>query len=380
MPPKQKSSAEKKAEAAKRNKIVEDKTFGLKNKNKSKKVMTFVNEMKQNAVAAQKRAEGNEKEQRQKKKEEEKKRQEELDELFKVAIVQPKPPPGVDPKSIVCEYYRRGQCTKGFKCKYSHDLAVERKTDKINLYADARDENETMEDWDQEKLEKAVQEKDKEYKNQNRATDIICKHFLEAIEKKQYGWFWICPNGGKECMYRHALPPGYVLKSQLAALAAEAGINKVSTEENIESERAELTKSTPLTKELFMEFLRKKEEERAKKAAEKKVESNKLSGREMFEQDPSAFMMQDDEGGMDTYTREDGPQVIERTKEGAEGAGIEGDADVAGALEKELEGLEGELLEDDGDEGEAEEEDDDDIDDEALASLEADLTKAAIKD
>ena len=43
---------------------------------------------------------------------------------------------GVDPKSILCEYFRHGQCTKGFKCKYSHDLAVERKTQKIDLVSD----------------------------------------------------------------------------------------------------------------------------------------------------------------------------------------------------------------------------------------------------
>ena len=50
--------------------------------------------------------------------------------------------PGVDPKSIVCEYYRRGQCVKGFKCKFSHDLSVERKSQKIDLYSDRRDESE----------------------------------------------------------------------------------------------------------------------------------------------------------------------------------------------------------------------------------------------
>lgn len=33
----------------------------------------------------------------------------------------------------------------------------------------------------------------------------VCKYFLEAVEKKQYGWFWVCPNGGKDCHYRHAL-------------------------------------------------------------------------------------------------------------------------------------------------------------------------------
>lgn len=46
---------------------------------------------------------------------------------------------GVDPKSIVCEYFRAGQCTKGFKCKFSHDLAVERKGGKIDLFTDTYD-------------------------------------------------------------------------------------------------------------------------------------------------------------------------------------------------------------------------------------------------
>lgn len=29
---------------------------------------------------------------------------------------------GVDPKSIVCEFFRSGQCTKGDKCKFSHNI------------------------------------------------------------------------------------------------------------------------------------------------------------------------------------------------------------------------------------------------------------------
>ena len=40
----------------------------------------------------------------------------------------------------------------------------------------------------------------------------MCKHFLYAIEKGVYGWFWECPSGGDKCIYRHALPPGFVLK------------------------------------------------------------------------------------------------------------------------------------------------------------------------
>ena len=39
----------------------------------------------------------------------------------------------------------------------------------------------------------------------------VCKHFLHAIEKAIYGWFWECPNS-ERCIYRHALPPGFVFK------------------------------------------------------------------------------------------------------------------------------------------------------------------------
>jgi hypothetical protein len=33
------------------------------------------------------------------------------------------------------------------------------------------------------------------------ATNIICKFFLDAVEGRQYGWFWKCPNGS-DCKYR----------------------------------------------------------------------------------------------------------------------------------------------------------------------------------
>ena len=47
---------------------------------------------------------------------------------------------GVDPKSILCEYFKVGQCAKGFKCKFSHDLNVQRKGEKIDIYSDTRDQ------------------------------------------------------------------------------------------------------------------------------------------------------------------------------------------------------------------------------------------------
>ena len=52
-----------------------------------------------------------------------------------------KAPPGVDPKSLVCEFFKSGTCGKGAKCKFSHDLAVERKAAKIDIYTDQRVED-----------------------------------------------------------------------------------------------------------------------------------------------------------------------------------------------------------------------------------------------
>lgn len=228
MPPKK--AAASKADVAKKQKVVEDKTFGLKNKNKSKNVQKYVQSLHQSVQPKPDPTKTAAK----KKKEEEKAREKELNDLFKVAVSQPKVPVGVDPKSILCEFFKVGQCQKGFKCKFSHDLNVQRKGEKIDIYSDKRDgeEEDTMDDWDQETLEKVIASKNADYQ-QNKPTDIVCKHFLDAVEKKQYGWFWVCPNGGTECRYRHALPPGYVLKSQMKALLEEES-KKVAIEDEIE--------------------------------------------------------------------------------------------------------------------------------------------------
>ncbi|KAL6138641.1 hypothetical protein ACLB2K_063921 [Fragaria x ananassa] len=282
MPPKQ----QPKADLAKKQKIVEDKTFGLKNKNKSKNVQKYVQTLKQSVQPKPDLSKTAAK----KKKEEEKAKDKELNELFKVAISQPKVPVGVDPKSILCEFYKAGQCAKGFKCKFSHDLNVQRKGEKIDIYSDKR-QNETMEEWDQETLEKVVESRRKEY-NMNKPTDIVCKYFLEAVEKKQYGWFWVCPNGGKDCHYRHALPPGYILKSQMKALLEEES-DKIPIEEEIESQRAKLKTSTPMTPELFMQWKKKKIAERdaglASQMAER-AKNDRMSGRELFLSDASLFV------------------------------------------------------------------------------------------
>ena len=65
-------------------------------------------------------------------------------------------PFGVDPKTVLCIFYKQGNCEKGKKCKFSHDLAVERKQEKKSLYQDTRDgdaedekKKDDMVNWDE---------------------------------------------------------------------------------------------------------------------------------------------------------------------------------------------------------------------------------------
>ncbi|KZV53655.1 zinc finger protein [Dorcoceras hygrometricum] len=365
MPPKQQS----KADLAKKQKIVEDKTFGLKNKNKSKSVQKYVQSLKQSVQPKPDTA----KISAQKKKEEEQAREKELNELLKVAIRQPKVPVGVDPKSIVCEHFKLGQCAKGFKCKFSHDLNVQRKGEKIDIYSDKRDQEddkETMEDWDQETLEKVVESKSNEY-NKNKPTDIVCKHFLEAVEKKQYGWFWVCPNGGKECHYRHALPPGYVLKSQMKALLEEEA-EKITIEEEIENQRAKVSTTTPMTPELFMQWKQKKMEEREAGLAAQRAErakNDRMSGRELFLSDASLFV--DDAEAYDKYQLQEEPDLEQKVnkQEAVDGP----TSSTSSTRDTENNPQHGNVN------GHDDEEDDDDLDMEELIELEASLSRTTLQ-
>lgn len=289
-------------------KVIEDKTFGIKNKSKSKAVQNYVKQLENSMVPSQKqlRAQGGAAINSKDKKKAEEERQKELNSLFAVAIKQPKVPAGVDPKSVLCEFFRHGQCTKGFKCKYSHDLSVERKGPKIDLFTDQRDleegDKEGMDDWDQETLERVVKEK---HGNDNNATTIICKHFLEAVEKKLYGWFWKCPNSS-ECKYRHALPAGYVLKSQMKELLEEEARNQKDMTELIEEERSKVDGKTPITQEVFLAWHRKRTETKRRKnedAVEERKRKGVLTGREMFMQE--GFTAHDDANADDDDERED---------------------------------------------------------------------------
>ena len=171
-----------------------------------------------------------------------------------------------------------------------------------------------MENWDEEKLKEVVEKKHGEREKKLPPTDIICKHFLEgelilenfnlinyliwylyvlAVETNKYGWFWECPNGGEKCHYRHALPPGFVLKKDRKNKDKKEDI---TIEELVEIERSKLTYNlTKITLETFLAWKKRKiMEKQAKekkdidrKKAEFKAGKNLgLSGREMFTFNP----------------------------------------------------------------------------------------------
>jgi len=323
MPPK--NSTLKKAENAKKSKVLEDKTFGLKNKKggKAQKYIANVEKQVKGGGNPELRKLELEREKAKKEKEAELKREQDLKSLFKSVPTQ-KVESGVDPKSIFCAFFKQNLCKKGDRCKFSHDPECERKAVKRNVYAAEPEDG--MDEWDDEKLAEVVAKKHGGEKSTT--TDIICKKFLEALDNNKYGWFWECPLG-KDCKYRHQLPPGYVLKKDRAKKEKEeAGI---SIEDLIETERGTLdqNKLTKVTLQTFVAWKKKKLKEKAlaekKERAQKKKDFKEsggggMSGVEMFRMDPSMLERHtedpdDDEGEFDLANREaeedDGVKVHE---------------------------------------------------------------------
>ena len=126
----------------------------------------------------------------------------------------------------------------------------------------------------------------------------ICKYFLDAVENNKYGWFWQCPIAKeKPCQYRHALPPGFVLKKDKKK---EEKKEEISIEELVEQKRAELSAQnktlTPITLQTFVAWKKRKLREKADKESKEKEDKKKkmkqgvtigMSGRDMFMFDPN---------------------------------------------------------------------------------------------
>ncbi|KAJ6665168.1 hypothetical protein lerEdw1_004216, partial [Lerista edwardsae] len=146
----------------------------------------------------------------------------------------------------------------------------------------------------------------------------VCKYFLDAIENNKYGWFWVCPGGGDNCMYRHALPPGFVLKKDKKKEEKE---EEVSLEDLIEKERAALGANvTKITLESFLAWKKRKRQEKISKA-EQDMERRKadfkagkalvISGREVFEFRPELVDADDEEADDTRYIQGTGEDEVD---------------------------------------------------------------------
>lgn len=263
MPPKKAASKsikgqDKAVEKAKQ-KAAEDKTFGLKNKNKSKAVQKYIKTVQSQVKGANvSEAALRAKEQAQK---EEKK---------KLAQQQ----------ALIASLFKGTEnAKKAAEAAAKQTPETIKAGQQIDLYVDHR------------------KQRGHEDALANVTTDQICKHFFEAVEKRQYGWFWDCPNGGDKCIYRHCLPEGYVLKDDAPVEEVDG---EETIEERVERERTELTgEGTKVTLETFLAWKKRKEEERlaaveAQRVAESKKTGGKgygvLSGKDLFTYDPALFV------------------------------------------------------------------------------------------
>lgn len=260
MPPKQKE----------REKVIEDKTFGMKNKNKSAKVQKYIQGLKASTSSEPKVSkERADAEMRAKK-----------DQAEKAALLSAIF--GVQPSK------KKKKDDKG----------------KVDLYVDLRAQKTATKDA-------TSGETVYSWVPSGNQTDIVCKFYLDAVQGSQMGWMWQCPNG-ETCIYRHCLPQGYVLTAgQDVAAEDDEEEEPLAIEEQVELERAKLLTAelTPVTEASFMAWLAKKkiEKEEAEEAAKKESKQKKdlrmgATGRDLFVMDPSLFVDEDD--ALDEFERD----------------------------------------------------------------------------
>ena len=308
----------KKQEKKMAEKIIEDKTFGLKNKNKSTAVKKYIKGIEN--VARQKV--GLDKEDKsamyREKAEKKKQREEEafMNSLYKQvqAAKKQEVPEGQEAKNIICENFKNGYCELGDKCPFSHDLNLQYNQGTFDIYTDVRDTKKAM----SVELEVNKIAEQKEKKRSKVPSNIVCKFFLDAVKKKQYGWKWECPNGD-ECHYRHSLPQGYILvtaKEKQEDMTSEEYMN---LEAQIDEERSRIrVNGTKVDEKSFLEWKKKRDEfrkiEEAERIEEEKKlhQKSKLTGIQLFKKQAELF--KDDEDAQDLKEEQE-QEKKEREKE-----------------------------------------------------------------
>lgn len=300
MPKKAIDGGSKKAEKKLANKIIEDKTFGLKNKNKSKAVQKYIKGVE--TVAKQRVGLDTDKSKEFTDKAEKKKAREEeafLNSLFKqvTLVKQPELEEGQIAKSVLCQMFKAGKCELGDECPYSHDLNIEFNQGTFDIYTDLKEVKKTM--TIEFEVNKIAEEKEKKRKKLPQS-NIVCKFFLDAVHKKVYGWKWECPNKD-DCHYKHFLPKGYILYSQKDKMQEEMTMEEyVDLEEQIDIERERIAvNGIKVNETTFGEWKRKRDEFRRanKEEEEKNKMKSKFTGLQLFKNQSNNF--KDDEDASD---------------------------------------------------------------------------------
>jgi hypothetical protein len=330
-----KAVGETKLDKKKTEKIIEDRTFGLKNKNKSKAVQKYIKGVE--STVKNKRGGPEDKSKEFIEKAEKKKKKEEdafLNSLYKTVktIKQAEVGEGEEAKNILCEFFKAGCCEKGDNCEFSHDINIQFNQGACDIYTDLREIKKNM--GMESEINKIAEEKEKK-RAKVCQSNIVCKFFLDAVMKKVYGWKWECPNG-EDCHYKHYLPKGYILSTKEKAQEDMTIDEYYNLEEQIDEERERIGKSgTSVNDATFAEWKKKRDAFRKeKKEFEDKKKKGIQTGIQLFKN--SSVVFKDDDNAEDVVREE---QFQEEHQENKNNTVDKTEKEILDELENGLQGI-----------------------------------------